>query len=120
MILVDRILSMTPERIETATTLPTSIQNRLSGDGAAWTLEIAAQSCAILISSEYRARGYQQGRLIKSSSWRMTRPKLPESGTLVTETELEGASEIGLFLFNAKQTHNGCLIAEGQFSILAQ
>ncbi len=121
MILVDRIIEMSAEHVRAESDLPLVIlKDRMMCGASAWTLEIAAQTCAALIGHEYRDKDYRQGRLIKSPRWRLARTDLPTEGNLQTGAKLEAASEMGVFLFAAQVTHNGQTLAEGQLTILAQ
>jgi len=117
MILIDRIVELSPKMIDALSHWPHPDAEGLSG--AVWTLEIAAQACAAHIGYYQRERGFREGRLIKSQHWNMFATAIPDS-TLQIKGYLEAASDVGVFLFNVTVNANDDQLAEGQLTILAR
>lgn len=120
MILIDRLVSLSSNDVRTETHLPCTVLQNAEGGNAAWTMEIAAQACAAWIGWSRQENGYQEGRLIKSSSWRLHTQQLPHEGSLETHAKLEAASEMGVFIFQASILVKTSVLAEGQLTILAR
>lgn len=121
MILIDRLVSLTAHEAIAETTLPCKVlTEKCEGGNAAWALEIAAQTCAAWIGWSQQEKGYREGRLIKSTHWRLLAKNLPASGMLHIRATLEAASDMGVFLFQAALKCDEQTVAEGQLTILAR